>query len=121
MRGARGTPFTDLGTFASLNDAARVILENEGDPLGPLFLCVSVAPLTFGEWTDADIRGTQALKLTAFFVYSRDLGAHAITEIIVNSSSKSLTDPSQVYALRWASGRRAGKIEFAPAYTIVAR
>jgi hypothetical protein len=55
MRGARGTPFTELGSFASLNDAARVILENEGDPLGPLFLRVSVAPLTFEEWTDADI------------------------------------------------------------------
>jgi hypothetical protein len=55
MRGARGTPFTELGSFASLNEAARVILENEGDKLGPLFLRVSVAPLTFDDWTDAYI------------------------------------------------------------------
>ncbi len=58
MRGARGTPFTELGSFASLNDGARVILENEGDPLGPLFLRVSVSPLMFEEWTDADILST---------------------------------------------------------------
>jgi hypothetical protein len=47
-----------MGSFASLNDAARVILEKEGNPLGPLFLRVSVAPLTFEEWTDADILST---------------------------------------------------------------
>jgi hypothetical protein len=58
MRGARGTPFVELGSFASLNDAARVILENESNPLGPLFLRVSVAPLTFEEWTDVDILST---------------------------------------------------------------
>ena len=58
MRGARGTPFTDLGSFASLNEAARVILKNEGDSLGPLFLRVAVAPLMFDNWTDADILST---------------------------------------------------------------
>ena len=44
MRGARGTPFTELGSFANLADAARVILENEGDPLGALFFRVYVDP-----------------------------------------------------------------------------
>ena len=58
MRGARGTPFTELGSFASLNDAARVILEKEGNPLGPLFLRLSVSPIMFEDWTDADILST---------------------------------------------------------------
>ena len=59
MRGARGTPFTELGSFASLNDAARVILEKEGqDSTDVLFLRVSVAPMTFDDWTDADILST---------------------------------------------------------------
>lgn len=47
MRGARGTPFTDLGSFASINAAAEAIqkIENDGkgiffrvwiDPINPL-------------------------------------------------------------------------------------
>jgi len=58
MRGARGTPFAELGSFANLNDAARVILKHESNPLGMLFLRVSVSPLMFEEWTDADILST---------------------------------------------------------------
>ena len=73
MRGARGTPFTELDSFASLNDAARVILENEGNPLGPLFLRVSVAPLTFEEWTDADILSSLEYQSTKhFYSLTRD-------------------------------------------------
>jgi len=55
MRGARGTPFVEIGSYASLNEAADVILENEGGSLGPLFLRASVSSTLFPEWTDAYI------------------------------------------------------------------
>src|ERR1017187_2739728 len=37
MRGARGTPFTDLGSFASINDAAQAVLKTENDQSGAIF------------------------------------------------------------------------------------
>jgi hypothetical protein len=60
MRGARGTPFTELGSFANLADAARVILENEGDPLGALFFRVYVDPPM--QRSDADILSNLAYQ-----------------------------------------------------------
>ena len=36
MRGARGTPFTDQGTYASIVDAAAAIAEMENEP--PLWI-----------------------------------------------------------------------------------
>lgn len=44
VRGERGTPFTELGTYASLTDAARVILQREGNPYGSLFFRLYVDP-----------------------------------------------------------------------------
>ena len=53
-RGARGTPFTDLGSCASLADAAEMILKAEGDPQsGSLFFRVYVDPLTTGDDAEA--------------------------------------------------------------------
>jgi hypothetical protein len=50
--------------------------------------------------------------------YFQDLAAHALLEVIPNAVTKSLTDPTQVYVLRWIDGRTAGIPEFAPLYTI---
>jgi hypothetical protein len=50
--------------------------------------------------------------------YFRDLGAHAIFEVIPNGLTHSLTEPVEVYVLRWIAGRTAGIPEFAPKYTI---
>ena len=50
--------------------------------------------------------------------YYRDLGAHAILEVITNAVTQTLTDPRQVYVLRWMAGRRAGVADFDPLYTI---
>jgi hypothetical protein len=44
--------------------------------------------------------------------------AHALLEVIANASTGSLTDPIDVYMLRWIAGRRAGVPEFNPPYTI---
>ena len=45
-RGERGSPFTELGSFASINDAAQTIIKTEGDPsLGAIFFRVYADPL----------------------------------------------------------------------------
>jgi len=45
MRGARGTPFRDLGSFANLADAAHVIAQTEGNPTKSILFRVYVDPL----------------------------------------------------------------------------
>jgi len=50
--------------------------------------------------------------------YYKDLAAHALLEVIANALTGSLTDPKNVYVLRWIAGRRAGVPEFNPPYTI---
>ena len=50
--------------------------------------------------------------------YYQDLGAHAIFEVIPNALTHSLTDPAEVYVIRWIAGQTAGVPEFAPMYTI---
>jgi hypothetical protein len=45
-RGERGSPFAELGSYASLGDAARTILATENDPsLGAIFFRVYVDPV----------------------------------------------------------------------------
>ena len=50
--------------------------------------------------------------------YYRDLAAHTIFEVIPNKLTNTLTDPTEVYVLRWIAGQTAGVPEFAPLYTI---
>jgi hypothetical protein len=50
--------------------------------------------------------------------YFRDLGAHALFEVIPNAITHSLTNPVEVYVLRWIAGQRAGIPEFDPRYVI---
>jgi len=45
--------------------------------------------------------------------------AHAILEVIPNTVTGGLTNPKDVYLLRWIAGQRAGLPEFAPPYTII--
>jgi hypothetical protein len=51
--------------------------------------------------------------------YYKDIGAHTLLEVLPNTISGRLTDPKQVYMLRWIAGRHAGVPEFDPPYTIV--
>jgi hypothetical protein len=51
--------------------------------------------------------------------YFKSLLAHTIFELIPNGFTGNLTDPRQVYVLRWIAGQTAGLPEFDPLYTLV--
>jgi hypothetical protein len=75
--------------------------------------------LTFHEDDRKTIGGVDCVKVEPDIDYFKDLGAHALLEVIANKLTGSLTDPRQVYVLRWIAGRRAGVPEFNPPYSIV--
>ena len=75
--------------------------------------------ITFHEEDRRTIGSVDCVRVEPDIDYYKDLGAHALLEVIPNSASGSLTDPRQVYVLRWIAGRRAGVPEFDPLYTIV--
>ena len=62
--------------------------------------------------------GSEAVKVELDIDYFRDPAAHALIEVLVNSLTKSLTDPRQVYVLRWMAGRQAGQPNFEPPYRL---
>jgi hypothetical protein len=62
--------------------------------------------------------GTDWVMVEPDIDYYRDLLAHFILEVAVNAIDHSLTNPAQVYVLRWMAGQTAGIAEFAPLYTI---
>ena len=65
------------------------------------------------------IDGVTCIKMEPDIDYYKDLLAHGLLEVVVNGFSHSLTDPRQVYVLRWIAGRHAGVPEFNPPYRIV--
>ena len=74
--------------------------------------------LTFHEEDRQTIGGVDCVKVEPDIDYYKDLGAHALLEVIPNGVTGGLTDPRQVYVLRWIAGRHAGIPEFDPLYTI---
>jgi hypothetical protein len=50
--------------------------------------------------------------------YFRDPGAHAILEVAQNALTHTLTDPVEVYVLRWIAGQHAGVPQFEPLFTL---
>jgi hypothetical protein len=64
------------------------------------------------------IDGINCVKIEPDIDYYKDLGAHFLLEVVVNGLTHSLTDPKQVYVLRWIAGRHAGVAEFNPPYVI---
>jgi hypothetical protein len=73
--------------------------------------------LTFHE-NEKPPTGTNWVMVEPDIDYYQDLAAHAILEVIPNAITKSLTDPVQVYVLRWIDGQTSGIPEFKPLYTI---
>jgi len=73
--------------------------------------------LTFHEGNRQNIGGVDCVIVEPDIDYFKDIAAHLIMEVLVNAFG-SLTDPRQVYVLRWIAGRRAGVPEFDPLYTI---
>jgi hypothetical protein len=76
--------------------------------------------LTFHENEKLVIGGVDCVMVEPDIDYYQDLGAHALFEVIPNALTHSLTDPVEVYVLRWIAGRTQGVPEFAPLYTVTA-
>jgi hypothetical protein len=74
--------------------------------------------LTFHENDTMNIGGVDCVMVEPDIDYYQDLAAHALLEVIANALTHSLTDPTEVYVLRWIAGRTAGIPEFAQIYTI---
>jgi hypothetical protein len=73
--------------------------------------------LTFHENDRQMINGVNCIVVEPDIDYFRDPGAHLLFEVLVNAFG-SLSDPRQVYVLRWIAGQHAGVPEFDPLYTI---
>ena len=54
------------------------------------------------------IDGVNCIMMEPDIDYYKDLAAHTLLEVISNGLSGNLTDPRQVYVLRWIAGRHAG-------------
>jgi hypothetical protein len=74
--------------------------------------------LTFHEKKTRKVDGVDCIKIEPDIDYYKDLAAHTVLEVIPNAITHGLTNPKQVYVLRWIAGRHAGVPEFAPPYTI---
>jgi hypothetical protein len=74
---------------------------------------------TFHENDRQIIDGLSCIVVEPDIDYYKDLGAHALLEVIPNALSSGLSNPEVVYVLRWIAGRHAGVAEFNPPYTIV--
>lgn len=74
--------------------------------------------LTFHQGDTLQVGGLDCIMVEPDIDYYKDLGAHAVYEVIYNAVTQSLTDPAQVYVLRWMAGQQAGIPEFVPMYTI---
>jgi hypothetical protein len=74
--------------------------------------------LTFHANDTKFIDGVNCIKMEPDIDYYKDLAAHTLLEVISNGLSGNLTDPRQVYVLRWIAGRHAGVPEFNPPYVI---
>jgi hypothetical protein len=64
------------------------------------------------------INGVDCVTLEPDIDYFRDPGAHAILEVAANALTHTLTDPVQVYILRWIAGQHAGVPQFEPLFTL---
>jgi hypothetical protein len=75
--------------------------------------------LTFHENDKQVIDGVNCILVEPDIDYFKDLAAHALLEVLPNALSGGLTNPEEVYVLRWIAGRHAGVPEFDPPYSIV--
>jgi hypothetical protein len=73
---------------------------------------------TFHESDTALIDGTQCVKVEVGVEYFKDPQAHDLVEVIANTLTGGLTDPRDVYRLRWTAARRAGEPDFDPPYVL---
>jgi len=74
--------------------------------------------LTFHENDAQKIGAVDCVTLEIDIDYFRDPLAHAILEVLPNGLTHSLTNPVEVYVLRWMAGQMARTPEFAPLYIV---
>ncbi len=74
--------------------------------------------LTFHQNSTATIDGVNCVMVEPDIDYYKDPAAHALLEVVLNALTHTLTDPAEVYVLRWIAGQTAGIPEFSPLYTI---
>jgi hypothetical protein len=74
--------------------------------------------LTFHEEQRTVIGGVTCMLVEPDIDYYKDPLAHTLLEVLPNKLSGGLTNPVEVYVLRWIAGRRAGVPEFNPPYTL---
>jgi hypothetical protein len=74
--------------------------------------------LTFHEEQKAVIDGVACTLVEPDIDYYKDLLAHTLLEVLPNKLTGGLTNPVEVYVLRWIAGRHAGVPEFNPPYTL---
>jgi hypothetical protein len=74
--------------------------------------------LTFHENDHAVIDGVNCILVEPDIDYYEDAAAHILFEVLPNELTHSLTDPCEVYVLRWIAGQQSGLHPFNPMYTI---
>lgn len=74
--------------------------------------------ITFHENDKRTARGVRCIKVELDIDYYKDPAAHALLEVLNHRLTGSMTDPRQVYVLRWMAGRHAGVAPFEPPYRL---
>jgi hypothetical protein len=64
------------------------------------------------------INGVDCVTVEPDIDFYKDLAAHAIFEVIPNGLTHTLTNPIEVYVLRWVAGQHSGLPQFEPLYTL---
>ncbi|HEY4357737.1 MAG TPA: hypothetical protein VGN16_18430 [Acidobacteriaceae bacterium] len=75
---------------------------------------------TFHGGETKTVGGVDCVMVELDIDYYQDFGAHILLEVLVNQLTHSLTDPREVYVLRWIAGQTAGIPEFDPMYVLTA-
>jgi hypothetical protein len=75
--------------------------------------------LTLHENDTDTIDGVPCVLVEPDIDFFKDLAAHFFLEVIPGFIPGNLTNPVDVYVLRWIAGRHAGVPEFDPPYTVV--
>ncbi len=74
--------------------------------------------LTFHEGDRREIDGVNCVRIEPDIDYCKDMASHLLVEVAVNEFG-SMTDPLQVFLLRWIAGQRVGLPAFNPLYTVL--
>jgi len=73
---------------------------------------------TFHQDEKIVIDGANCVMIELDMDYYSDPAAHILLEVIPNAITHTLTEPAEVYVLRWIAGQTAGIPPFNPLYTI---